>query len=891
MKDVVVIIDGNSLVNRQFYGIKPMSTKEGISTNAIFGFLRALKSIREQYNPKYLSVAFDLRAPTFRHKFYEDYKGTRKGMPPELAEQMPILKDALDILKIHRMELAGFEADDLIGTVANISADAGCHAIVITGDKDALQLVSDDIEVVILKKNERLSYDREMVFNELGVYPEHVIDFKGLAGDTSDNIPGIPSIGPKTAAKFLAEFTTVEGLIAGYEALSNKRHRGLIEEYADQAMISKKLATIMIHVPLELEMEEMLIGTPETKELMDFYSKYEFKRFLEDLRKESVDEEAGPVEVVEVKKEVKEVTSNDELKALVMEIEAAKKMYLRTISIKNDLRNDKLIGIGLNSGNDVYHYLDLSENDEALQILKPLLENPEIKKYGHELKQDILEFLQKGIDFKGMTMDTFIGLYLINPSRKDYDLSGIALEELGVAIKTEEELLGKGKKAVGFDEIDKEDLKEYVSNQLFVVNNISNGLLEELKEKELEQLFYDVELPLVEVLASLEYEGINVDQDELENLGVEIDAKLDRITAEIFDITEEEFNINSPKQLGVILFEKLGLKSTKKTKTGYSTSHDVLVKLVDKHPIVNLVMEFRTYSKLKSTYIDGLKAVINQATGRIHSSFNQTVTVTGRLSSTEPNMQNIPVRLDFGRKIRKVFIPKNTEYLFVDADYSQIELRVLAHMAEDVNLLKAFNEGIDVHAMTASQVFDIPVEEVTSLERSRAKEVNFGIVYGMSEFGLSESLKISRKEAGAYIEQYFAKYPNVKSFMDEAIEYCREHGYVKTLLNRRRDIPEIRNKNKNIQAFGERTAMNTPIQGTAADIIKIAMIKVFKEIRERQLKSKLILQVHDELIIDTDPDEVEVVKELLSRNMESAFEMAVPLSVDMNVGKSWYETK
>ncbi len=562
---------------------------------------------------------------------------------------------------------------------------------------------------------------------------------------------------------------------------------------------------------------------------------------------------------------------------------------------KTNIRSNELVGMGV-FVKDKSYYISIEGNEDILAGMKSMFEDPSIEKITYEAKKDYLILRRYGIELKGLKFDGFIAMYLLEPGRKGYDMTDIALEKFSESMKTEKDLLGSGKSKITYSEVELETIAEYTARYATYAGRLQEELMVELEKLDLVTLYETVELPLVEVLANIEFEGFSVDTTELKALDEELTVKIDELTTDIYHMAEGEFNINSPKQLGVVLFEKLGLPSIKKTKTGHSTSHDVLEKLMDKHPIIPAIIEYRTYTKLKSTYIDGIFAVINEETGKIHTSLNQTVAVTGRLSSTEPNLQNIPVRLPLGRRLRKVFVPSQTQTL-IDADYSQIELRILAQMSGDDNLIKAFTENIDVHSMTASQVFDVALEDVTPLERSRAKEVNFGIVYGMSDFGLSENLGITRKEAKLYIENYFAKYPKVKEYMDSMVEYCKENGYVTTILNRRRYIPEIHHKNFNLRSFGERTAMNTPIQGSAADVIKIAMLKVYNAIKEKELKSKLILQVHDELIIDTHPDEIEIVKELLRENMETAADdimtesFKVPLKVDMNEGGSWYDTK
>ncbi len=882
MNNLVMLIDGNSLMNRAFYGIPPLTTKDGIHTNAVYGFLNMMNRLIDQYNPTHLSVAFDLKGPTFRHKAFTEYKGTRKGMQDELRTQMPIIKEVLDVLKIHRMEFQGYEADDLLGTVAKHFGNKDFDVKVVTGDKDALQLTDERVQILYAKKGEFLPYTIEMIDEEFGGDPLSIIDYKGLAGDASDNIPGIPGFGPKTAIKLLKQFGSVEGVIAGAEEVTNKRWRGLINDNKEQALLSKRLATIMINVPLDFEDDEFIIGNPDLEEVVTILKRYEFTRLISRYKSNELEVEKEDVIHEEVNVEIIEDSS-----IVIDIIKKNKNFAFHLIADKDNIITDDVIGLGIYVDTKYYY---LSTNEDIINSFKEVFEDENIKKTGHELKREYIRLFRYGIKPCGFEFDTFIAAYLINPEIKSYDLSELLVKEVARAIQSKEDLLGKGKKALKYSEVEPEKLAEFTAYHCHGIKELKIAYEDILKENELEKLYYEVELPLVEVLAELEFEGILVNQNTLDELDERLTKKVDDLSKSIFVHAGEEFNINSPKQLGVILFENLQLPIIKKTKTGYSTSHDILEKLKYEHEIINEIMEYRTFAKLKSTYIDGLRNVINPETNRIHSSFNQTVAVTGRLSSTEPNMQNIPVRLEEGRQIRRVFVAKENCVL-LDADYSQIELRVLAHMANDESLITAFNNGIDVHALTASSVFGVEIDEVTKLQRSHAKEVNFGIVYGMSDFGLAESLKITRSEAKAYIEQYLSKYKNVKEYMDKMIAECKENGFVATILNRKRSIPEINASNFNVRSFGERTAMNTPIQGSAADIIKIAMIKVYNELKAGNYKSRLILQVHDELIIEAHNDELEEMKALLQKNMEEAYELIVPLKVDMNVGETWYESK
>ncbi len=894
MKKRFIIIDGNSLINRAFYAIPDLTTREGIHTNGVYGFINMLNKIIEDYKPDYISVAFDMKAPTFRHKEYKEYKAQRKKMPTELAEQMPILKEILDAYRVHRTQLEGFEADDLIGTLAKYCDEKDFEVIVVTGDRDALQLVTDNTKVLITRRGitNLEIYDENKINEEFGIASNQVIDFKGLVGDKSDNIPGVPGIGDKTASKLLKQFATVEEILENVDKISSTRARNSLEENKEVALLSKRLATIETNVPIEMNVEELKLEQPDYGKLLDLFKKYEFNSLIKKIVPE--DEVTNDSDIQN--ENIKEVNIHiiDDINKLNELIELIKDKGSFSLNIFNEnknIREDKIIGISIAIDKTKYYYVNTKEDQELIYGLKEVFGKEDIKKYGHGLKRDILALFRYDIELRGIEFDTYIAEYLLDPSRSDYDISQIANDYIGTKMKSEIDLLGKGKSSKEYEDLDSKELIDYGKDWTITVLYAMEKQIKKLEELELENLYKEIEMPLIEVLAYMEFEGFKINQDVLKELDEEFTEKIADITNRIYELAGEEFNINSPKQLGEILFDKLGLPVIKKTKTSYSTSQDVLNKLYNRHDIIPLIIEYRQLVKIKSTYVDSLFNLINPSTGKIHSSFNQTVTVTGRISSTEPNMQNIPVKLEMGRRIRKIFVPSNDERILLDADYSQIELRVLAHMSEDEMLINAFKEDEDIHTLTASQVFNVPLAEVTSIERSRAKAVNFGIVYGISDYGLSENLNITRKEAKKYIDQYLMKYSGVKEYMDKAVKKGKEQGYVTTIFNRRRYIPELKSRNFNIRSFGERTAMNTPIQGSAADIIKIAMIKVFNELKKNNYKSKLILQVHDELIIDVYKDELEDIKKLLRENMENAAKLDIPLKVDMNSGYSWYETK
>ncbi|WZL74669.1 DNA polymerase I [Clostridiaceae bacterium 35-E11] len=884
----IVIIDGNSLINRTFYALPLLSTKDGVYTNAVYGFVNVLYKIFEDYAPDYITVAFDRKAPTFRHKAFDEYKAGRKKMPSELAQQLPILKEVLDAFNIHRVEIDGFEADDLIGTLVKFCEEKNVVPIVITGDKDALQLASNKTKILITKKgiSSLEAYDENGVLERYEVTPKQFIDLKGLMGDKSDNIPGVPGIGEKTAIKLIKEFGSIENLLNNMDHISSEKLKDKIATYREQAVLSKKLATIMVDVPVEISLEELKLETPNTDALLTLFNRLEFRKLIEKLKgneeKEEDQTKACDIQVID---------SIEALKPVKEKIKNHGSFYLKVFHDGKDIRNDPVLGISIMINEKESYFMDTQHNTNIIHNLKDVFEDGTIKKYGHQIKKDILALRQYDISMNGIAFDSAIALYLIDPTRTNYEVNDIAAEYLNEMIPSEEEVFGKGKTKTTYAEIAQEKLMRYGYNWCDTVRKSKDLFIKQIKEYELEQLYYEVELPLIEVLADMEFRGFMVDRSMLDTLGQELDKKIGCLTAEIFQEAGEEFNINSTKQLGAILFDKLGLPAIKKTKTGYSTNIEVLEKLHDKHSIIPKIIEYRQLVKLKSTYIDGLIGVINSTTNKIHSSFNQTVTATGRISSTEPNLQNIPIKLEIGREIRKVFVPENEDYALLDADYSQIELRVLAHISQDQHLIEAFDQGQDIHTATASKVFNVPIDEVTSLQRSRAKAVNFGIVYGISDYGLSENLHITKKEAQKYIDEYFSQYDGVREYMENVVKEGKEKGFVTTLLKRRRYIPELKSKNFNVRSFGERTAMNTPIQGSAADIIKIAMIRVYKELRDKGLRSKLILQVHDELVVEAHKDEIEIVKEIVRHEMEHAIHLDVLLKVDMNIGNNWYNAK
>lgn len=886
----IAIIDGNSLINRAYYAMRnPMITKEGIFTQGIFGFINMMEKIKKDYEPTHMAIAFDMKAPTFRHKEYGEYKAGRKKMPPELAMQIPLLKEVLSAMNVKQIEMEGFEADDIIGTIARKAEEEGLEPYIITGDKDELQLATDVTKVIITRKgvSEFEIYDRNAMIEKYGFTPQQFIDYKGLMGDTSDNIPGVPGVGEKTASKLILEFGSVENLLSNSDSITPKGVKTKIQENAQMAVMSKRLATINVNVPLETDFGEYLIKEPDYDRLIEIYSKLEFNRFLKKLNVNGMGEAA---EENARERAVVRDTSGFERFAVKEDSQLENITFRGQTVIKifgdyNHITAPSIEGVAA-FNDDKYYYFDCT----SLKGFFRWFENQDISLIGHGLKKYYYMLMYEGITEFNTDFDTEIAQYVIDSGRSNYSLSALSNEYLHMTVEEEKEFMLQNGQVDMFSDA-MESYMEYGFRVCSAVLNLKEAQIGKIKEENLDNIYYNVELPLIEVMASMEKEGFRADRETLSRFGDVLSEEISALTEKIHGFAGETFNINSPFQLGEILFEKLGLPAGKKTKRGYSTSADILEKIKDKHPIVPLILEYRTMSKLKSTYVDGLIPLINQEDGKVHAHFNQTVTTTGRISCTEPNLQNIPIRQEMGRKLRKAFVPENEGCILLGADYSQIELRVLAHMSKDRALIDSFNNGEDIHRATASRVLGVPEDEITIEERSRAKAVNFGVIYGMSGFGLSSELNITRKEADEYISAYFAKHDAVKSFMDEQVEFCRENGYVTTLMGRKRYIKEIKATAYMVRQVGERLAMNTPIQGSAADIIKIAMIKVYGAIKTMSLKSKLILQVHDELIINTYEDERETVERLLSENMENAYKLAVKLKADLNEGANWYELK
>lgn len=880
MKEKILLIDGHSILNRAYYGLPDLTNSEGLHTNAIYGFLNILFKILEEENPDYLTVAFDLSAPTFRHKMYEAYKGTRKPMPGELREQVPVMKDVLEAMGVNIVSKEGYEADDILGTLAKKGEDQDMAVTILSGDRDLLQLATDCICIRIPKtKGGRTTiedYYAKDVEEAYQLTPPQIIELKALMGDSADNIPGLPGVGEKTATKLLLEYGTAENAYAHVEEIKPKKAQNAFLEHYDLAVLSRKLATINTDSPVELDREKARVHDFYTQEAYEFFKELEFKNFLSRFQ-----DKGEKIRVEESFQIVDDFTLAEEI---FRKAEGKESIGLEVLE-----EDGTFIGLGLSFEEEnisVYCFLP-----QGFLTRDYLMEKAaDFCVHGKMVSSLDIKTMLRHMDIQGHTamFDGGIAAYLLNPLKSQYTYDDIAKEYLGEILPAKEDLIGKLSYVKAIDEKEEEVVKS-ICYMAYVALKSRKPLLEALENTGMKKLFTDIEMPLLFTLSDMEKEGIRVNAEELKEYGEKLQVRIKELEKKIWEEAGEEFNINSPKQLGVILFEKIKLPGGKKTKTGYSTAADVLEKLAPDHQIVTDILEYRQLTKLKSTYADGLANYIDEG-GRIHSTFNQTITATGRISSTEPNLQNIPVRTELGRLLRKVFIPKEG-YVFLDADYSQIELRVLAHMSGDEKLIQAYREAQDIHRITASQVFHVPFDQVTPLQRRNAKAVNFGIVYGISSFGLSQDLSITRKEAAQYIEDYFKTYPRIKGFLDGLVQQAKEQGYVSTMFGRRRPVPELKSSNFMQRSFGERVAMNSPIQGTAADIIKIAMNRVSRRLKKENLKSRLILQVHDELLIETAREEETIVAAILEEEMKGAANLSVALEVDMHTGESWYEAK
>ena len=897
----LLLIDGNSIMNRAFYGImgsKMLTTKDGKYTNAVYGFLAIMFKIMEDLNPDYMAVSFDLKAPTARHKMYDKYKANRHGMPDELKEQMPMIKEVLRAMNIDIVEKEGYEGDDILGTLAKYGENQGLDVVILSGDRDTFQLATNKTTIRIPRtkagKTETEDYDRAKVLEEYGLEPKALIDVKGLQGDTSDNIPGVPGIGPKTAISLVQKYGTVEKLYEaiekGEDDLKGKQKENIVAN-KEMAFLSKKLGEIDVNVPLDDNLETLKVEEWDKVKVLEIFQNLNFKRYIERFNLEDVE---GAVATSKKELNVNINYSATEEEILKRLLELKKCVYY--IGTKQS-SNEELI---LKQEIESISIFDFEKNETfyvknpSIEFLKNIFENEEIEKIGTEMNYTYILLRQNNITMKNIKFDISVAAYILNPTDGKYPIDKIIENYLD--INTETFLKSKGVEETSnqmtlFDTQEEKDTEMYkytfYANAIFETSNV---LKEKLQETEQLELFETIDMPTIEVLGDMQANGMYVELPELETFGIKLQDGIDFLTQEIYNLAGEEFNIKSPKQLGELLFEKLKLPVIKKTKSGYSTDVDVLEKLRVEHPIIEKILEYRQLTKLNSTYVEGLKPFINPKTKRIHSFFHQTITATGRISSTEPNLQNIPTRIEFGKQLRKVFKPAKGK-VYIDADYSQIELRVLAHLSEDEHMVEAFKNGEDIHKQAASKVFGIPVEEVTKEQRSSAKAVNFGIVYGISEFGLGGQLGISRNKAKEYIEQYLTEYSGVRIFMQECIKKAKETGYSMTMFGRRREIAELKSNNYMVRQFGERAAMNTPVQGTAADIMKIAMIKVLKELKKRKLKTKIVLQVHDEMMLEAPVSEKEEVKNLLKECMESAAILKVPLIAEVSEADNWYDCK
>ena len=898
----LILVDGNSIMNRAFYGImgsKMLTTSDGTYTNAVYGFLSILFKIEEDLNPDYIAVAFDLKGPTERHKMYEGYKANRHGMPDELAQQMPIIKDVLKAMNIKIIEKQGYEGDDILGTLSKEAEEQGIDVTILSGDRDTFQLTSDKVTVRIprtkMGKTENEDYDRTRVLEEYGIEPKELIEVKGLMGDTSDNIPGIPGVGEKTALNLIRHYKTIDNLYKEVETneslidVKGKLKEKILEN-KELAYLSRKLGEINRQAPIETSLEELKKQEWNNQEVYNLFKYLRFNRYIDRFNMENSNAGQTPNEQLFEKEAVNEL---EKIKEIIEKVKKENELiyYIETdeLETKDTIINKKIKSISIYDKELKKAYYILLEEDK-IQLFKEIFEDNNVKKIGYKQKIDYILLREKEINVSNFYYDIELAAYILNPTESKYNLEKLAIDYLKLDIN---EYNKKEEKQINlFEAQENKTENEIEKNCMYVytIYNVYEKTMEKLKETNQLDLFNNIEMPLVKVLADMQYIGIYVDKNELVEFGNTLKNEIEKLTGEIYKLAGEEFNINSTKQLGIILFEKMKLPVVKKTKSGYSTDVEVLEKLKNENEIVSKILDYRQLVKLNSTYVEGLIPYINDKDNRIHSYFHQTVTATGRISSSEPNLQNIPTRFDLGKQIRKVFKPKEG-YVFVDADYSQIELRVLAHIADDEHMIEAFNNNEDIHRQTASKVFDIPMEEVTSKQRSDAKAVNFGIVYGISDFGLGEQLGISRKQAKLYIEQYLDKYQKIKEFMENIKESAKKEGYVETLFNRRRYIPEMNSNNYMVRQFGARVAMNTPIQGTAADIMKIAMIKLFNELKERKLESNILLQIHDELLLEVKKEEKDEVEKLLKDSMEGAMQLKVPLKVELSEADNWYEAK
>ena len=908
----LVLIDGNSILNRAFYGImgsKMLTTKDGKYTNAVYGFLAILFKVLDDTKPDYIAVAFDLKAPTARHKMYEGYKANRKEMPNELAEQMPIVKEILTDMNITIIEKETYEADDILGTLSKTAEKKGIDVVIVSGDRDTFQLASNKVTIRIphtkVGKTEVDYFDEEAIVEKYGIKPKQLIEVKGLMGDTSDNIPGVSGIGEKTALELIKKYKTIDGL---YKAIDEKKDdlkpktKEKLVNDKEMAYLSRTLGTINREVPLDNKIEDLKIKEWNKEKVTEKFKELNFNRFMERFNLKEESTESGGIDLSKDLFKTKDIAvSNKYIEDVIKKIKESKKLIFSILKEKCEdtekIISKKItcISIYIEAENTVFS-VSVNNEQQFVQVFKEIFESNDIQKYGHDLGEDYVILKQLRITMNAICYDTKISAYDLNPTDSKYTIENLSIQYLNIYLDEYLEKHGISKQQNRqldlFTGIEEENNYERIKNDLYsyLIQKIAEVTHKKLEEENLLDLFNNIEMPLVKVLGEMQFNGMPIDKDELIEFGSKLKEQIESLKQDIYMSVGEEFNINSTQQLGKILFEKLKLPVYKKTKTGYSTDSDILEKLLQEHPVIEKILEYRSLVKLNSTYVEGLIPYINAKTQRIHSYFHQTITATGRISSTEPNLQNIPTRVEQGKQIRKAFNTKDGR-IFIDADYSQIELRVLAHISKDEHMIDAFKNNEDIHKQAASKVLGIPIEKVTKEQRSEAKAVNFGIVYGISDYGLAQQLGISNKKAKEYIKQYLEKYSGVKAFMDNIVEKAKEDGYVETLFHRRRYIPELKSNNYMIRQFGSRAAMNTPIQGTAADIMKIAMINVYNKLQEENLDAKLVLQIHDELIIECNEKIKEKVKEILQDCMENAVKLDVPLNVETSEATSWYDVK
>ncbi|MCU6794609.1 DNA polymerase I [Paenibacillus sp. WQ 127069] len=885
----LIVIDGNSIAYRAFFALPPLSNSSGLHTNAVFGFTTILLKLMEEHKPTHFLVAFDAGKVTFRHSNYKDYKGGRAKTPPELSEQFPVLKDLIRAFGVSQFELEGYEADDIIGTLTRMADELGnIEVIVVSGDKDMLQLASEHVKIALTRKgvSDVELYDPPYIMEKYGLTPNQIIDLKGLMGDTSDNIPGIPGVGEKTALKLLHEYGSVEGVLANTDQLKGKMKEKVVE-HADDARMSKELATIFREVPIGTPWDELAYNGYEKQALAEMFYKLEFKSLME-----KMDLTGGDVKLADQQPQAELVAiaiqKLEQLAELTDVLSKVESMHVEVIG--DNPHAGYVLGLSFHTDQACYYvpFELLKENSSEVDTLKAWLESPDKSVAVYDQHRAEIALSWQGIALRGTTFDVLLAAYLLDPTESALTLHGLLVKYSLPSLKADEDVFGKGAK---FKVPAIEIVTDHLCRKANAIHTLLILMKQDLQQKDMDQLFYDLELPLANVLAAMEQKGIQVDVEGLKQYGVELAAQLDKIMKSIYEAAGGEFNINSTKQLGEILFEKLNLPAYKKTKTGYSTDAEVLERLEPYHPVISHILNYRSLAKLQSTYVEGLLKEIRPETGKVHTYYRQTIAATGRLSSQFPNLQNIPIRLEEGRKIRKVFVPSQPGWSILTADYSQIELRVLAHISQDKNLMEAFLNDMDIHTKTAMDVFGVPESAVDSNMRRQAKAVNFGIVYGISDYGLSQNLNISRKDAASFIEQYFVVFQGVRRFMDDIVLKARKDGYVTTLLQRRRYLPEISASNFNLRSFAERTAMNTPIQGTAADVIKLAMVQMDERMKRDGLASRMLLQVHDELVFEVPENEIEVMRTTVKEVMEGALKLDVPLKVDVDTGSNWYEAK